>query len=182
MINLLPEKEKKQFKLHILNRQIIVSGLFSIGAILFLSIFMLIIYLTLFLTQSQIKQSNVLFSEAQELEERISQLNKELAGFINQRLEYLNQIEDKKIYWSEVLEQLTIITPDNVRLVLLETDKKEENKIKIGGNAKTRDDVLLFQKILEQEKQFIEIESPLSNFVKQKDVDFYFSFKIKNAN
>lgn len=182
MINLLPEKEKKQFKLHILNRQIIAFGLFFISAILFLSISMLIIYLTLFLTQSQIKQGNVLFLEAQELETQVSQMNKELAGFINQRLEYINQIEDKKIYWSEVLEQLTIITPNNIRLVLLETDKKEENKIKIGGNAKTRDDVLLFQKILEQQKKFKEVESPLSNFVKQEDVDFYFSFKIKNEN
>lgn len=178
MINLLPTKEKKELKLCILERNIIIFGSFLISIILFLIICLVIIYLALFLTQSKIKQSNILFSQAQELEKQVNVLNKELSGFINQRLEHINQIEKEKIYWSQVLEKLAEIIPKNTYLALLEIDEK----VKIGGHAKTRDDVLLFQKILEQEEQFTEIDSPLSNFVKQKNVDFHFSFKINHEN
>lgn len=178
MINLLPTKEKKELKLRILERHIIIFGSFLISIILFLIICLVIIYLVLFLAQSKITQSNALFGQAQELEKQVNNLNKELSGFINQRLEQINQIEKEKIYWSQVLEKLAQITPKNTRLDLLEIGEE----VKIGGYAKTRDDVLLFQKILEQEEQFIKINSPLSNFVKQKNVDFYFSFQINHEN
>jgi len=174
MLNLLPKKEKEDLKRRLLNRYISFFGLFLIAIILFLIAILVAIYSVLYLTQTRIKQSNVLFTQAQELEKQVSSLNKDLADFINQRLEYINKIEKEKIYWSQVLEKLTQTIPNNIRLSSLEIDEK----VKIAGYAKTRDDLILLQKILEREPQFKELESPLSNFVKQQDIDFFFAFKI----
>jgi len=175
-INLLPAQKKQELKLRFFERKVVAFGAFLTTLILFLIICLAIIYLTLYLTQLQIKQSNALFNQAQELGEQVVELNQELSGFINQRLEYLAKIIEEQVTWSPILEKLAQIVPKNTRLESLEINNKE---IKIGGYAETRDDVLLLQKILGQEKQFIDINSPLSNVVKQKNIDFYLSFKIK---
>lgn len=176
MINLLPPKAKQKLKLSILEREIIIVGSLIISLVLSLMIFLGVIFLILYRNQIQVQESNVLLGQAQELEEQVSALNKELANFINQQLEYISQIQKSQISWSAILEKLAQITPSNTRLEFLEI---LDNKVQINGFARSRDDVLSFQRILEQEKQFTEIESPLSNFVKQKDINFTFSFKLK---
>ncbi|MFH1392669.1 MAG: PilN domain-containing protein [bacterium] len=176
MINLLPKKVKQEFRLYILKRNIIIIGVFLLSIVLLLIIFNSAVWLILYRTQAQIEINNELFVQAQELEKQVSTLNKELSGFINQRLGYVAQIQKEQIVWSLILEKISQITPNGIRLEFLET---ADNQVQIGGYAKTRDDVSHFQQILEQETQFINFDSPLSNFVKQKDIDFLFSFQIK---
>lgn len=177
-MNLLPKNKKQELSLRKLNRQIIILGCFAVSAIIGILICLNLIYLSLYISQQQTSQNNALFNQAQELETQVEDLNQELTGFINQRLAFINKINQEKIYWAQILEKLSRIIPKNIKLTSLETS----DKIQIAGTAKTRDDVLLLQKALEQEKQFIELESPLSNFVKQSNVDFYFAFKIKHAD
>lgn len=174
MINLLPNKYKQELKLRFLERKIIAFAGFLSGLILLLIICLGCIYLVLYLTQ--IKQSSGIFQQAHGLEQQVSSLNQELSSLINQRIERIDQIQKKQIYWSQILEKLAQITPNGVRLESLETS---DNQVQMSGYAQTRDLIVSFQQILQQESQFIEIDSPLSNFVKQKDLDFYFSFKIK---
>jgi len=176
MINLLPIKEKKELKSYILQDNIVVVGEFLIGTILFFILFFTALWLVLYHTRDKLETTSDLFVQAQALEKRVNNLNKELSSSINQRLEYIKQLQKEQIVWSIVLAKIAQITPRNVRF---ETMEVNNDKIQIGGYAVTRDDVINFQKILEQEPQFIEIDSPLSNFVKQKDVNFVFSFKIK---
>lgn len=176
MINLLPVKEKQKFKLYILKHKIIAIGAFLIGVVLFLILFLAVILLVLQRSQNQTEIISDLFARARIIEEQVNKLNKELSGFINQRLEYVNQIQKEQIVWSLILAKIAQITPAGIRF---DSTEINNDKIEISGYAKTRDDVANFQKILEQEPQFIEIYSPLSNFVKQKDVNFIFSFKIK---
>lgn len=176
MINLLPKKEKKELKLHILQHCAFVIGIFLIGIILSLMLFCASAWFILYRVHAQAQTNNDLFEQAQELEKQVASLNKELSGFINKRLEYIDQLQKQRIDSWAILERLSQITPSNIRLDLLELDN---DKVQISGYAKTREDVLKFQQALDQESLFIEIYSPLSNFVKQKDVDFFFSFKIK---
>jgi len=176
MINLLPIKEKKELKSYILQDNIVVVGEFLIGTILFFILFFTALWLFLYHTRDKLETTSDLFAQAQALEKRVNNLNKELSSSINQRLEYIKQLQKEQIVWSIVLAKIAQITPRNVRF---ETMEVNNDKIQIGGYAVARDDVINFQKILEQEPQFIEIDSPLSNFVKQKDVNFVFSFKIK---
>lgn len=176
MINLLPIKEKRELKLYVLKHNIVTVGAFLIGIVLFFILFFATVWLILYHSQNRIQTTNDLFAQAQALEKQVNNLNKELSGFINQRLEYINQLQKEQIVWSIILAKIAQMTPNSIRFDLVEINN---DKIQISGYAETRDDVANFQKILEQEPQFIEVYSPLSNFVKQKDINFVFSFKIK---
>jgi len=175
-INLLPAKAKQELSLKNLKRCIVVIGVFFISLCLLFAIFLIIIYLVLHSAQTETQHSNSLFSQAQELEEQVHSLNQELSGLINKQLERVDQIQQEQQKSSWVLQKLSQISPANTRLSLLEIEKQ---KVKIAGFAKTRKSALLFQQILEQEPQFINLDSPLSNFVKQKNINFFFSFDIK---
>ena len=76
-----------------------------------------------------------------------------------------------------VLEELVGLAPEGVSLTDFSYEKSF-SRIELNGRALLREQFLIFQKKIEESPDFTDIDSPISNLLKQKDVDFVLSFKI----
>jgi len=74
------------------------------------------------------------------------------------------------------LASLADLTPPGVRLDALLIN--ESNEATLNGYAQKREQIIVFKESLEKSGMFGEIENPLSNLVKQTDINFYFNFKV----
>ena len=74
------------------------------------------------------------------------------------------------------LEELAGLIPSGVYLTNL-SYQKDAVQIQLNGRADSRENFLLFQKTLKKNPLFTGINSPLSNLVKQKQIDFTLTFK-----
>lgn len=94
----------------------------------------------------------------------------------NAKMLQVYEKQNESLYWTPIILELIKLIPNNVYL----TDfhyQKDSNVINLSGRAGARDEFLLFQNLLEQNSLFIDIKSPLSNLLHQKNIDFSISFK-----
>jgi Tfp pilus assembly protein PilN len=173
-LNLLPPKEKKELELAELNR-LAVSLAFRF--LIILIIFVLLLANTYFCLSILIKAQKDLIEirqsdkEAQhqtEFEEKIKQINREAKQI------YAKQ--NNLIVWTPILEKLSKSTPQGVYLINF-SYQASNNQIKISGWAKNRDRLLAFENSLKEVSYFEEVQSPLSNLIKQADINFSFTLK-----
>lgn len=175
-LNLLPPAEKKELEL-------IRTGFKLRGFILcfFVSLIIFIIFLTntllclsiLLKAQNElveIRQSDKRNQYLLEMEDKIKEINFEMERIVQKQKELF--------LWTPLLEDLAKIVPRGV--VLTGVSYSPSNKrISLNGLAESRENVLLFQEALEKNKSCAEVEAPLSNLLKQKEINFTFTFKPK---
>lgn len=170
-LNLLPSANKKKLELANLKRLT-----FSLMA----RIFIVLIVFTFILTsiffyvsmlvryQEQLienKQEDAEMQQLLEMEEKISIANKKII-----------RVNDKLIYWTEIMEELTKLVPSDIHLTGFHYESKR-NEIHLSGWAPTRDKFLSFQEALEKNSLFDGVEVPLSNLLKQENINFDFILK-----
>lgn len=175
-LNLLPPEEKEILRWERINRLIIFyGGIFFI----ILVIFVLLLFINLIFLNIQLKaiERLVIVEEKSASAQTIKELKEEIATF-NQKLEILDQIQSKTKGYSIILEDLAKIIPSGVRLYSFSFDSKTK-KIAIEGYAPERNQVISLKESLEKSSEFNSIESPISNLLKQKDINFRFSFTIR---
>ncbi|MFH0906998.1 MAG: PilN domain-containing protein [bacterium] len=173
-LNLLSPAEKEKIKM---NKFIHFIVFFGISFLALLIVFSLLLASVLFSSSIIVKSQNKLI-EVRENDEKSQQLV-EIETKINNVNEHINQINIKQknsVIWTFVFEELSKLTPLGIYLNSF-SYYISGNIISISGNADNRDNLLLFKKALEQSPYFDEIDSPLSNLIKQTDIDFYFTFK-----
>ena len=144
---------------------------------IFLLIFTLLLTSTYFYLSILLKAQNNSI-EVRKQDERI-QLLAELETRIRQANQQVSRIHLKQkdlILWTPILEELAEITPSGIYLTNF-SYQASTGEINLNGWANTRNNLLLFQKSLEESSFFEEIEAPLSNLIKQTGIDFSFSFK-----
>jgi len=177
-VNLLPEEYKKGYKLEKARRfsvfvflslyfTIIIFSILLFGAFMFLKI-----ETNAWYDRVQSEKSTEKVQKILALEESIRAANKKILIVNEARLENKNT--------SELMEGIAKVTTDNLYLKNVNINMKL-GKVSMSGFANSRDDVLSFEKKLNN-IQWIEdgsLVSPRSNILSQNDIDFTFSFKIK---
>lgn len=174
-LNLLPQKEKDDYKTEIMRRFVVF---FSIGILIIMTVFALLLGAEYLILQFQLnpemqrlsaEKETEKFKKAEEFENQIKEINRKTSLVLN-----------AKSQSSPILPILEKITKsgagDNSYLKTIIIDSSSGN-INIKGFALTRDQVIKIQDNLQKEKSFINIGAPYSNFLKQKNIDFSFDFK-----
>jgi Tfp pilus assembly protein PilN len=96
---------------------------------------------------------------------------------VNKRLDEVAAIQAGYVTWSGILAEFSSIIPANVRIESLIFDAPNQS-FYLKGFSRTRDDLLVLEKQLENSDLFININSPLSNLLNSRDIQFEFSGSI----
>lgn len=182
MINLLPPQEKKILILEEKKRLIIILGSLILISLICLVLILFSIKINL---QGQLEAQKITlsFSEKEFQKPEIQNLKKEI-NLTNKNFSKLNSFYQNQINFTEILEQISGILPEQVYLTNLsinyrsEKDQEWQINSSLSGFAKTRDILFEFKSNLEAE-DFKEIYFPLSNLIEKTDINFNLSFKIK---
>lgn len=191
-VNLLPQGVKKDFSRHITWRRLLLVG----ASLVIILVFIILIENTLiwqlnYLQSSVEKSQNELFNESRTLKKEIRELNQNLSQEINQNLASIEKARQENLPAFSILQKLIEIMPDKTNLTGLQAQKIKETKkiqgqkkefeyIKVGirGFAPLRKHVLTIRDRLKKDPLLKQINSPLENLVKPKNIDFYFSFRL----
>lgn len=96
---------------------------------------------------------------------------------INSKIDNAGIIQDNYMTWSYLFEEITKLTPEDVTISFIKTDKTKQN-IKIRGIADSRDGLLLFKNELEDSLIFTDIQFPIQNILKKNNINFEIDAKI----
>lgn len=173
-LNLLPPSEKKRLELTKLSR---LTVLLTVWFLVFLVVFALLLTATFF------SLSILLHEQKKLIEIRQSDPKTQHLLEIEEKIERTNQIirqvclkQKELILWTSPLEEISKITPSGIYLTNL-SYQTTKNQITLNGWANERENLLGFQKLLEESSFFKEVKAPLANLVKQKDINFSFTLK-----
>lgn len=99
---------------------------------------------------------------------------------INEKLQSIQEISNRDVYLADIFKKISLFLPDGAYLTnfSFRYDVKPA-KISIGGFCPTREKLLLFQKNMESDENFVKVYFPSSNWVKGTDIDFFVNFEIK---
>lgn len=166
-LNLLPLKEKISLQRERLYQFIAISlFIFLLSTIL--------ISLGLFAAKNVLNENlpsrNLAPNKNQELIEKIRRINSELVA--------IEKIQGDYIKITPILVSLAKITGSNIQLTSLVLSKDNKN-IEIKGWAKNRSELLSFQENMEKLEFISKLNAPLSNLLKQENIDFIFIAELK---
>lgn len=166
-INLLPLKFKKALHLEKSSQKlgIIFISIFIASLMFCAGIFILQFLINTALLSSSLTSQHSAFAKSQE----------DLAKNIEKAetlLKRINQVSSESNNLTLILQDIKNNTSKNIILVNLYINELEK-KVVIKGQAITRQDLLEFENSLTHYKN---LDSPLSNFVKDKNIDFNLSF------
>lgn len=165
-LSLLPKKT-----LNTLRRERIYQHL-TVSLIIFL-IGLSVIALNLWMAKNILEDNLSLYKDTiikkQELIKRIQS--------VDAKLKIINDIQSEHVNFSEILVVLSKLTPPDCQIKNF-IFNKEKKEFTVKGWAKTRQNLLDFQNNLSKSGVFIGVESPLSNFLRQENIDFEFSGKL----
>ena len=177
LINLLPEREKKELFLEKTKKLVIILGNIFLVTLtcLILLLFTIQIYIN-----GEVKSEIIILeqtkktyekTEAQNLQNEIKKHNRDLLR--------LNKFYKDQLYPSDVLEKLSEIIPQEIYFTNL-SFKKEGNTIKatISGFSKTRERLTFFRKELEGKNIFKNINFSQESWIKPVNADFHLTFEI----
>ena len=170
ILNLLPKEEKiacKQERTYL----IIKNSL--------LSLIIAVIIITLFLLSSRLileKNFYCLINESC-LSSNLPVKIKRKIDYINNKFQDVSKIQKGFLDFSKPLIHLSGLLPENVQISMLNLDKDNLHFL-FKGMAKNRENLLEFQKKLEDSSIFEEIKYPLSNLLYKEEINFEFSGKL----
>ncbi len=99
---------------------------------------------------------------------------------INNELNYIAKIQDNFVYWSNLIEELTKITPNDVTFYSIKAN--DSKKVIITGRTKLRDSLLRLKDSMENSSTFKNIDFPLKNILEKTDIDFSITADINLEN
>jgi len=175
-VNLLPQEEKKELELIKISfklRTFVFCFLISfLIFIIFLSSTLLCISILL-RTQKElveVRQNDKRTQYLLEMENKIKE--------INLGMERIVQKQGELFLWTPLLEELAKTVPQGAILTGISYSPSSQ-RVSLSGVAASRAEVLFFQEALEKNRYCFDLEAPLSNLLKQKEVNFTFTFNPK---
>lgn len=178
MINILPKEKKELIEKERARRFFLILGL-SLFIFLILSIIVLLppfLYLTE--QKKEIKrtikilESGPIFKEIQEIENKILGLNQKLVSFNNNQ----SVILDLSLFIEKILEQ----KPQSLKIQLISFEHLTKvPRISLQGESPSRDLLLEFVKDLNEEKLIEKVHSPITNILREKDIEFNLTIEFK---
>ena len=166
MINLLPPENKIAIKKEYLRRLVVVFGIFLLSIILVIAVLLITLF---FIVNNQKKAQD----ESVFLKEHLSLQNEaeinSLVSEINSKISLLNNNQKNTKRVSEILEKVISTKTKEIKITFLSFDS---NKVSIYGTSETRTDLINFIEDLKKEPVFSRVNFPLSNFLKEGNVEF----------
>lgn len=175
VINLLPEQEQRAFERGRLEQTLRRFGLGSLLVILMFAA-------SLFFLQM------ILNTRLADMEERLQQLfiNERVKGVLeadqavtdfNALLKEAAALEANRVFWSKTLVVIAAAAGEGIQLERLETTA--DRLVLISGQAATRAALLAYGEALRAAPTVKQVDSPLSNLVKERDAAFKFTVYLK---
>jgi len=190
MINLLPEKEKRELQIEEIGRKLSLIFLFIL---IFLLVLIFIVLALKIYILSQAKYSQGILENKEETFRSSQFLNfKQTIKETNQNLSKIKNFYDREIPITSILEKLSTLAPSTIYFTNLsfrkifqevedeKTGKKELEilaEIHLSGYAKNREDLFFFKKDLEAEEKFEDVYFSPSSWVIPTDIEFSLSLK-----
>ncbi|KKQ51474.1 MAG: hypothetical protein US71_C0011G0030 [Parcubacteria group bacterium GW2011_GWD2_38_12] len=176
-LNLLPPIEKNNYKTEIMRRFVIFFG---IGIFIITTIFIGLLafnYLFLYLQLSpemkslEAEKTTEKYKKVEELENQIKDTNKKIGLILT--------IKNQVVPTFPIIEKISKAANEKDSYLKSFVIDRENSTASIKGFALERDHVVKIQDNLRNDQQFSDINAPYSNFLKQRNVDFLFDFKIQ---
>jgi hypothetical protein len=169
MINLLPEENKNKVKDEYKARLLVVlSSLFSVSILIFI-IFQTLFYVSIFsMERSSLNKLSIYKDNFIEDE---SKLNNDIRN-INKKLSILKKDDNTKSIYKDIFNTI-VKDRGNLKIIGLsyQRNKAGIKKVYINGKSPDRESIVKFVSLLNTEG-FLEVNSPVSNFVKNKNIEF----------
>ena len=174
MINLLPEQAKKKLVRDRLSRLLLIFGIILLGMFISGSALALLTLISINLQRSELlreleaaKKSTIL-ERVEEVEVSIRKANERLKVF-SKNLSRENRV-------SSVLK--AVLGHRRSSIFIEELAYNGPTEFRLHGIAGTRDDLLVFTKHLNDDDLIGEVDSPISNLLKNRDIEFSLSFEV----
>ncbi len=177
-INLLPPAEQQEL------RTLRLSGNvkdFGIWLCLTLAITAMLFVAIRFYLNGELENSQGRLATEKELLDNVenSAFREDLDRF-NSELADSQTLQSKQNKFSEVLIEIAQKIPKDITLDTFALDEKT-GRIEIGGKAGSRDSVLSFRRSILDSERFTNINFPLSNLEKPRDLIWHYSFYLKKS-
>ena len=196
-LNLLPPRKKEEIKWEKINRVLAINE--AVAAIE-LAVFIVVLLLAQIYLSGELSRLNKLVVQKQQQTEikEVEKLKSEVRVF-NERLDLAGEIQNLRIGWTEILNELSLITPESIQITSLNikrnlpdssSKKKLENagagsendekkcRFNLSGYAKTREDLLKFEDNLKNSDYFTNLESDRSNYLEPRNINFFCEFDL----
>ncbi|HBA45691.1 hypothetical protein A2W67_01255 [Candidatus Nomurabacteria bacterium RIFCSPLOWO2_02_40_28] len=177
MINLIPNKEKKEmtrsfyFRLVVLFLVMLAVSAFIAFVAILPSYFLSSIKYNLISTKLEIQKKEVIATPDQKTLLAVKDLNTKLDLVENAEKNKFNISE--KVINAIVSDKMPSI---KITKIFYESDPEQGKKISIQGSAPSREVLLSFRRALEADSAFKKVDLPISNFVKGSNIQFSLSF------
>lgn len=178
-INLLPKLKQQEF-----HYEILLNGLWTVVTLSFISfalVFLVQIGTKLYLQGQTVDLKN-------QIAELQGQVNKQQNAEVKAQVKTVNalisdyqNLESASPKWSRVIKAFVVLPPAGVKINTFNADAAKK-AVSITGTSPTREAVIaLYNNILSDSKDFYNVDYPLENVVDSTDVNFHFTFYIRDA-
>ncbi|MBM3205982.1 hypothetical protein FJZ41_04005 [Candidatus Shapirobacteria bacterium] len=172
--NLLPPEEKAEIASQKNFKKIMAGGFFGLlCAMAFLAVLASVWLYSLIQLRSI--QGIAKELEANPQNQVFRDIKNEIDG-INQKMLAFDKLKSQEKDYSFYMQELAGLTKPGIEFKNVKFDGE---KVSLSGRATSREALLAFKSSLEGSSDFKNVNAPLSNFLKQNDIDFTFSFELK---
>jgi len=173
-LNLLPPKEKEALRLAQIPRGIWAWTAALALALTFFLVFLAAVYFSAAGELKSTQENYRLIQESSQGKDLKSQ--QDLIKNFNSQLVQIASLQENHRYYSRALIEILNLMPSGIRLENLTVNEK--NQVTLSGFASSREKIIVFKDALEKSAKFTNMENPLSNLLKQTNINFYFKFDL----
>lgn len=178
-LNLLPPKEKRELRFETNRRFAMFAG---VSGLMVLSIFAILLFSTKLYIDIQLEPLEGAIHEERERAEakRTEEIEKEIQK-AREQISHIAAIQQGIFYWSSILKEISRFPLEGIIFSSIALGESgAEKNVKIVGYAEDRDHALLgLEEAIKSHPRFYDLDSPSSNWIKERDINFVFSFKIR---
>ncbi len=179
LINLLPKARQNELRYEATYRSLVIIFSFSLMsfALVFLCQFAAKFYLEekAVSLNAQIEQlkSQVDKKENADVKKKVQGINDVISDF--------NNLATASPKWSKILRAFAPLPPQGIKITSFNIDLNRK-VVQIYGYSPTRELVIaLYNSILQDSKEFINVDYPLENVAKATDINFHFTFNVQDS-
>lgn len=179
MINLLPPIQKIALQKEQNRKLVLVLGFLLLVSLLCFVLVLLSLYFYIMVQVSY--QKSLLDDAKQQYQTKDFLQYTDIINQSNQALVRANAFYKKEVFFSGALVTISNISrPDGVRFknITMQRGSGRVINVNVAGTSDTRENLLLFKASIEGIKEISNAYFPPEDWIKSKDVNFYFTFDI----
>lgn len=178
MLHFLLQNNKKKMALEYIFRvSIILLGFIVISSIILVTLLLPPVFFTTYKNKTISGQLDTV---------KVTYANKDddpalLIKKVNQMAMVLSDKNINGLPISDIIERIISLKNKNIKIINIKISEQADlsKKIEITGISNSRDDLMMFDKNLQGDGLFYNIDLPISSFIKNTDIDFTIGLIVK---